>query len=218
MFDDFFATDVRKQRRVVREVNIIPVLNLMVMIIFFLLLTTSFVEFTKKTVPPSSKVTMTDPVRPLPLAPRLLLMKIGGTYRIQMTWQGESPGMAFKVHRMGVGIEGVTDRAQDKLDIDALQILRFTENLVADFLKNYPEEKNIQVGLSADSAYQLMISLMDGAQFGAERQQKAVLFNAAQAQGRKVDIEKFQVKPLNLVLVSYQEANAEGGKIPGETL
>lgn len=144
MIDDILQ---QKPKRHVKDPNIVPILDMLTTVIFFLLMSTSFIEYTKLTLPPAS--TVSAPPNPgknvPPLAPKALLTKRGEAYRIVLSWGGEQPGQSEA---------GAADEAT---------ILGGMKRLAQGFAERYPNEKTLQVSLGRDVRYQSLISMMDGA-------------------------------------------------------
>jgi biopolymer transport protein ExbD len=139
----------RKRSHEVREIPIAPILDLMVVIIFFLILSTSFVQFSKLELPPAQTSTITDPVAPTPLAPKFLAVKKNKDITVALKWGGDRPNQ-------------LTGKLPaEEFDIEA-RAIPFVSNLLEEFKKQYPQEKSIQLGLGANLSYQNLISVMDG--------------------------------------------------------
>jgi biopolymer transport protein ExbD len=146
MDDDFFE---RPSRRPVHELNLVPIIDMFSTVIFFLVLSTSFIAFTKLTIPPSKVSTITDPVAPPPLAPKMLLFGSPGDYRLHLSWAGREPGTALeKIEAEGPASEPL--------------LLQAGKKLATGFHEKYPEERSLQIGLAGDLPYQGLISVMDG--------------------------------------------------------
>ena len=139
MLDEYFSLP---KRRHVRELNIVPILDMLTTIIFFLLLSTSFLEYNKVTLPPSGVATITDPVAPPPLRSRLTLLKEGAEYRMIWSWAGAEAGMKTQK----ISPEGAPEVAHA---------------LAALFKAQHPEERTLQIGMGRELPYQDLIALMD---------------------------------------------------------
>ena len=152
--DNFFS---KPKHRHVRELNVVPILDMMTTLIIFLLQITSFMEFTKITIPPSSTATITDPLRPPPVSPKIFLMRksVGEPLRVQMMWTGENPGEKTAV------IEPAKLASIEDL---GPVIFEAVKKISAEFKKDFPNEKTIQVGASSNVPYQFLVSTMDGIQ------------------------------------------------------
>src|SRR4051812_8329403 len=89
--DDFFE---KPTRRKIQDLNIVPILDMLTVIIFFLLMSTSFMEYTKVTLPPSATAAVSTPNNIPPLAAKIMLVTDGDetSYRLTMIWGGEHPG------------------------------------------------------------------------------------------------------------------------------
>lgn len=161
MFDIF----VKKKRRPEYDLNVVPVLDMFLCVIFFLLLTTTFLIYNKQTLPPSSVSTITDPVVPPPLAPKIAVVKTGEKLKVVLSWAGLDPGTATGTAAMD--------------DEDAL--MKATEELVNNFTTKYQGEKTMQIGLGADVPYQSLITVMDAVK---EKLPDMVLYSYIEAQVR----------------------------------
>lgn len=139
--DDLFSKPERKQ---VRELNLVPVIDMFTTVIFFLILSTSFFSFTKLTLPPSKVSINTDPLTPPPLSTRLVIGEEGGRYRYLLSWVGESPG------------EDSGEAAPGELES------RIRESM-GRFKQKFPNERTVQLGLAPGVDYQALIRAMDGA-------------------------------------------------------
>ncbi len=143
---DEFLVD--KHKREVPDINVVPILDMLMCIIFFLVLSTSFVRLTQNSIPPSAKVTITDPVTPPPITARLIAIRENKNMEMAIIWSGVNPGYEKK----SVNLEDETQSLRD-----------VTTDLVHAITDNYPGEKTIQIGLGPNVTYQEMISIMDGA-------------------------------------------------------
>ena len=178
-------------RRHVRELNIVPILDMMTTVIFFLLLSTSFLEFTKITVPPSSVSTITDPILPPPLAPKVHLMaQRNSGIRMQLNWGGAAPGSMSKVFSMPADAKAKTPA--EFADVQSPEVRKLLDELVRDFHKKFPIERNFQLGMSGPIAYQNLIAAMDGIQSGIQEDPTQVTKDL-----------------VNIILVSYRDVDAE---------
>ena len=147
MFDEFFQ---KPERRHQKDLNIVPILDMLVTIIFFLLTTAGFLEFTKLTVPPSA-TTVASPSKPEPpLAPKIFVVNSGSGVRLVMVWAGRNPGQ-----------KSANIQSTDPED-RRLKLLENAKKFTSEFTKTYPGEKTIQIGLGSRVAYQELITVMDG--------------------------------------------------------
>jgi biopolymer transport protein ExbD len=144
---------------------------MLISVIFFLLLTTTFLQFTKQSIPPSSVTKITDPVAPPPVSPKIIGVMKGTNLRLVLTWSGEHPGRAEKL----------VDLNADKSDDNQSAVLNATTELIADFNSKFPKEKTIQIGLGEDVAYQHLVTIMDGSK---EKLPDMVLFSYQEAATR----------------------------------
>ena len=80
MFEDF---DSVSHKAHIPEPELVPILDALTSVIFFLLLSTTFIELTKITVPPSQTSVVTDPQTPPPATPKLYI-KVDGEKNLEM--------------------------------------------------------------------------------------------------------------------------------------
>lgn len=148
--DDFFVKPERKQ---IRELNLVPVIDMFTTVIFFLILSTSFFAFTKLTVPPAKVSVNSDPLTPPPMSTKLVLgpssaaTGASGNVRLLLSWVGESPGAESRS----------VERAKVEAEV---------QTLVEDFKKKFPRERTVQLGMAPTLGYQVLIHAMDGAREG----------------------------------------------------
>ncbi len=143
--DDFFVKPERKQ---IRELNLVPVIDMFTTVIFFLILSTSFFAFTKLTVPPAKVSVNTDPLTPPPMSTKLVLGTSSaagqdGNVRLLLSWVGESPGQESR------------SIAREKVEAEV-------RLLAEEFKKKFPRERTVQLGLVPGLGYQVLIHAMDG--------------------------------------------------------
>lgn len=209
MHDQLFG---KPHRRHVQELNIVPILDMMTTVIFFLLLSTSFIEFTKITVPPSAVSTITDPVAPPPVTPKLILMKKSEGYRVQLSWTGREAGAIARAYKIEPQTQNAKSSDPVKLaEQESLALMKLAGEIVAEFATKYPTEKTFQVGMSGETPYQNLIGIMDGVQLGVG----ALVWN--EATGKYSAPEKLGAIPggpvaANIVLISHAEVDAETSK------
>ena len=139
-------------RRHVPEPELVPILDALTCIIFFLMYTTTFMELTSVILPPSSTslVSKADPSKGIPIIPKLFIDIVDRTIVVKMKWSGKNPGSTTKK----------MDRTQPERYSKELQGV--VETMVADFAAKFPDEKSLQVGVSERGTYQELISVMDG--------------------------------------------------------
>lgn len=148
MIDDLFQ---RRPKRHVKDLNIVPILDMLTTVIFFLLMSTTFIEFTKLTVPPAKTSVITEADSKPPVAPKLLLTRQGTGLKLLLTWGGEKAGEASE----RVGADALAEVRRDGL-------IKASRKLADSFARRFPAEKTLQVGLGAQVPYQDLISVMDG--------------------------------------------------------
>ena len=141
----------RRIRSDYREIPLAPILDLLVIVIFFLLLSVSFGEYTKQTLPPATVSAISDPAALPPLTAKLVLLRDNASMNLWLVWQGTKPGQLFS-------------RVNADEMSNSILITQRVEELAVQFHDQYPSEKSIQLGLSAQLPYQIMVAAMDGLQ------------------------------------------------------
>lgn len=137
-------------RRHLPEPDLVPILDGLTSVIFFLLLSATFIEYTKLTLPPSQTSVGASTSNEDPLAPKILVRNLGDKVRLQLSWGGAKPSSKSKTVER-------PDREKKSTEFEVA-----IKEMSEDFIKVYPSEKAIQVGLSKDASYQDMITVMDG--------------------------------------------------------
>ncbi len=137
------------KKNYIHDLNIVPVLDMLVAVIFFLLLSTSFIGYTKLQVPPSSISAMTESPPIPPLNPQLMIFEKDNQYVIQLSWKGTDP--AAQISRIAIA----DFETQHKVMV--LRIKSMMEN----FAKKFPQEKTIQIGLETMVPFQVLVDAMD---------------------------------------------------------
>ena len=134
------------------EPELVPILDALVCIIFFLMYTTTFMEFTSLSLPPSavSLVSKTDQNKGIPIVPKLFIDIKDQTLVIKLKWSGDKPGNVLKK----------IDRNQPERYSKELEST--VQEIVSDFAQKFPDEKSLQVGLHERGTYQELVSIMDG--------------------------------------------------------
>lgn len=145
--DDFYAP--AKTSRI-DDLNVVPILDMFISLIFFLILATSFVSYSKLTIPPSGISKVTEPMAPPPLSPKILAKKVGTDLVVKLKWEGGTPG--------------VTEEKWSEAELkDSKQVVVKAKTLLEKFTTKFPGEKTLQLSLSKDVNFQTLVSIMDGA-------------------------------------------------------
>lgn len=137
-------------RKETPEPDLVPIVDCLVSVIFFLLFSTTFIELTKIIVPPSAVATATTAENKVPLSPKFYLDISGGMIELMLTWGGDNPG----------SIKGSVRRQDSKMVSEGLEAK--VKEMTDDFMKKHSSEKTIQIALSREANYQEMITMMDG--------------------------------------------------------
>lgn len=136
----------------ITEPELVPILDALTCVIFFLVLSTTFVQFTKITVPPSQTSVVDKPIVDPPITPKLVVKsKPTGEINASLKWAGKAPGRSGDQ----LILKNPTERS--------LELEEKIEKLVKGFQEKYPEEKTLQIAFSKDVNYQQVITVMDGA-------------------------------------------------------
>jgi biopolymer transport protein ExbD len=144
-----FDLDNSTARRHAPEPDLVPILDGLTAVIFFMLLSISFVGITKLTLPPSA-VSTASPSKEPPLSGRVVAKLEGETINVKIEWLGNTPG-------------SYTEKATR---IDAAgknaSLLDAVEKLAQRFKEKFPDEKTLQIAISSEMNYQELVSIMDG--------------------------------------------------------
>jgi hypothetical protein len=134
----------------ISEVPIVPIIDMLVAIIFFLLLSTTFFNLTFQSVPPSKNITITDPQVPPPPSPKLFIDDENNVLHLTLAWSGPQAGQ----RDMRFPLSTAKDYSP--------QIASMAKTMVEEFLRVYPRESSIQVGLSPELPVQILLSTVEG--------------------------------------------------------
>lgn len=142
--------DLESERKHTLEPDLVPILDGLTAVIFFLLLSISFVGLTKVTLPPSV-ASVTPANQEVPLSTRIRAYLDNSTIVVKLDWIGKNPGS------MTENVVRVVPAEKNLALIEAVQ------RLTTKYKEKYPEENTLQLSLSESMSYQEMISIMDGA-------------------------------------------------------
>lgn len=167
MIEELFA---KKPKKKIQDLNIVPILDMLTTVIFFLLLSTTFLEYIKLMVPPSQvSTTQSEPKdRPKAYAPKLLLTQGGGSLKMTLTWSGSMAGRKRVSVDVGQDLVAVRPKIQEELG-----------KLMKEFSQLNSTEKTLQIGLGSSVPYQHLITAMDGVR---EVTPEVVLISYAEAE------------------------------------
>jgi hypothetical protein len=118
-------------------------------VVFFLLLTSSMIQYVKLSVPPAT-VREEALKNKVELAPRMHASRVGGKVNLELLWNGAEPG-SLKALAAQSGAPG-----RDVLVSQA-------KALSAQFKTRYPDERTLRLALGPELTVQDLISVMDGA-------------------------------------------------------
>ena len=134
------------------RIDLVPIIDAMTCVIFFLLLSSTFIEYTKITMPSAiSVVSATSVAKDPPVSPKLIGAIKGSYIYLTLSWAGNSPDKIVRKIK----------RDPDNKRSEELQSSAF--DVVDEFIKKYPGEKTMLLGFSSKATYQEVISTMDGA-------------------------------------------------------
>lgn len=141
----------KKKKRTIDDLNVVPILDMFVSIVFFLLLSASMVGMTKIVLPPSSTSSVESGVTKVPLNPKLYVLadRDPNKIKVLLRWEGDTPG------NDSLTLDGQIIKDQKKPVEEIKQ-------LVKKFKEKFPEEKTVQISLQSGVIYQWLISAMDG--------------------------------------------------------
>ena len=142
----------KPKRHHAKEIPLAPILDLLTVVIFFLILSASFIEMRQDTLPPSSttvaKGTSVDPNSP-PLNPKLIMGMRDNQIILLMKWFGVNPGQEVKILKIS------------QKDYDQ-QLKKSAFEIVKNFKKIYPVDTHIQLGWQGKIKYQMVLTLING--------------------------------------------------------
>lgn len=142
--------DLDTERKQTPEPDLVPILDGLTAVIFFLLLSISFVGLTKVTMPPSVASVANEESK-MPLSVKLRAVLEDSTIQLQLDWIGDKPG----------AIRASVLRQRPTVKNQAL--IEAVKKITTEFKNQYPLENTLQLTLSENLNYQEMISMMDGA-------------------------------------------------------
>ena len=132
------------------EPDLVPILDGLTAVIFFLLLSVSFVGLTKVTLPPSAS-SVSSSSNDKPLSARLRALSQGSTVLLRLEWLGNNPG-SYKENVL-----------RGKPNEKNKAMLEAVKEMTEKFKARYPNENTLQLALAENMTYQEMITIMDGA-------------------------------------------------------
>jgi biopolymer transport protein ExbD len=139
------------QRRLTPEPDLVPILDSLVCVIFFLLFSTSFIELTQMTVPPAVISKAQVQVAAPPLSPRLFVVKAPqNSLKLSLVWKGSQPG----------SVERRVARELDNKPSEKLE--NMAREMAIEFAGQFASEKTIQLAIDKEATYQELIDIMDG--------------------------------------------------------
>jgi biopolymer transport protein ExbD len=144
---DFYV--VEKKHKGLGELNIVPIMDMFISIIFFLLLSTSMMSYTKHVLPPSATKAVTESTETtIPMNAKIYIVKKDQVYSAIFKWEGSIPG-SKKIE------------LKDDFMVKPEHLIDDVKKVVGEFKKQYPQERTIQITMQSELPYQIMISVMD---------------------------------------------------------
>lgn len=139
-----------KSSRELPEPDLVPILDGLVSVIFFLLLSISFIGLTKLTLPPSANAIVPLDTGKTPVSPKMRVTQEKTNLLVELFWNtGILESSSFRVAR-----EGGQHVHQE--------LISKVSDIVVAFKEKFPEEKAIQLVMDPNLNYQELISVMDG--------------------------------------------------------
>jgi biopolymer transport protein ExbD len=149
------------EKRAISELNLVPIIDMFTTVIFFLLLSTMFIAYTKLTVPPSKVSTITQPLAPPPLAATLLVgNEQDDKVRMVLQWSGKEPGHS-KAEAPTQAAPTTEQGSTSPSTPPGSPVIAATKKLISDFHARYPGERTIRIAMARTVEYQNLISVMD---------------------------------------------------------
>ncbi len=149
MIDDFFE---RTKSQKIGELNVVPILDMLMSVIFFLLLSTTLIGYTKLEVPPA-KISQDSKESAIPLSPKLFIKEKNNNLEFRLQWSGPKPSF-------------VNEKLEISQNLPTLDFDKSVRELVFKMSKSfkdlYPDEQTLELGMAETVPYQILISVMDG--------------------------------------------------------
>ena len=165
-------TNETHHRRHMPEPDLVPIMDALTSVIFFLLFSTTFMRLTQVPLPPSA-LAASKSNDETPLSPKLyLVLEKNNQLLLRLNWSGKNPGHSEATLVRTSFRESSTELMQKTKDL----LIQFKEKL------NY--DQSLQVALDADANYQELITVMDGAR---EVFQDLVLMSPDEVKNRGAD-------------------------------
>jgi biopolymer transport protein ExbD len=143
----------KPKRAHVKEIPLAPILDLLTVVIFFLILSTSFIELRQNILPPSSTITTKSEAIPdnskLPLSPKLLMVTSEREMILMLNWLGEKPDKIVKKIKISNNDYNV-------------ELKSTVQKIVKEFKAKFPDEKALQIGWEGNLKYQTVLNVVDG--------------------------------------------------------
>lgn len=134
-------------RKHIPEPDLVPILDALTSVIFFLLLSATFMTLTKLTVPPA-QVSTAKPSDTIPLNPVFVVKENNGELLLKLSWKGSRPGEIVK--------------HLSRMMPRNLELLSQTQEIMKEFSGRFADQKTMQLSLSNQIQYQELITVMDG--------------------------------------------------------
>jgi biopolymer transport protein ExbD len=130
------------------HLDLVPILDAMTGVIFFLILSSVFIQLTKLTIPPAETKPVSGASLSNPISGRMNVVISNESIKLFLIWHGDQPGNAQEEVRRG--------------ENDKKRIREAAQKLVEEFNTKFPSEKTMQIALTKNGTYQDLIAVMDG--------------------------------------------------------
>ena len=147
-------------RRHMPEPDLVPILDALTCIIFFLLYSTTFIELTKLTLPSATVNVLKDHQKEPPVSPKFYVDVKKNQLELRLNWSGARPGTIKRTAPRLDFKDSETENQNFQTDSVALQdkVLE----MVTEFKAKNEKETSIQLALAETTNYQELITVMDG--------------------------------------------------------
>ena len=160
------------QRRHMPEPDLVPIMDALTSVIFFLLFSTTFVQLTQVTLPPSA-VTASNSSDDTPLSPKLyVVLDKNNQLLLRLNWSGKNPGHLE------------TSLVRTSFRESSAELMQKTKDLLKQFKEKLNYDQSLQIALDSEANYQELITVMDGAR---EVFQDLVLMSPEEVKNRGAD-------------------------------
>jgi len=142
----------KRAKKSIDDLNVVPILDMFVSIVFFLLLSASMVGMTKLVVPPSATSVIESGSTKVPINAKLNVIPLDSkmeAIKIVFKWEGAKPG------ELSLSLK-------EDIFVNQKVVVGKIKEMVQKFKNQYPGERTVQISMQTMIPYQWLITVMDG--------------------------------------------------------